>query len=72
MEFSRQEYCNGLLFPPPGDLPNQGFERASLPSILHWQTGSLTLCHLGNPIMFVISFKWKIFQADLMELYFIL
>ena len=23
MEFSRQEYCSGLLFPPPGDLPNQ-------------------------------------------------
>ena len=21
MEFSRQEYCSGLPFPPPGDLP---------------------------------------------------
>ena len=22
MEFSRQEYCSGLPFPSPGDLPN--------------------------------------------------
>jgi len=22
MEFPRQEYWSGLLFPPPGDLPN--------------------------------------------------
>ena len=26
MEFSRQEYCNGLPFPSPGDLPNPGIE----------------------------------------------
>ena len=24
MEFSRQEYCSGLLFPTPGDLPDSG------------------------------------------------
>ena len=24
MGFSRQEYWSGLLFPPPGDLPNPG------------------------------------------------
>ena len=29
MEFSRQEYWNGLLFPPPGDLPNPQIEPAS-------------------------------------------
>ena len=28
--FSGQEYWSGLLFPPPGDLPNPGFELASL------------------------------------------
>ena len=27
--FSRQEYWNGLLFPPPGDLPNPGIEPMS-------------------------------------------
>ena len=26
MQFSRQEYWNGLLFPSPGDLPNPGVE----------------------------------------------
>ena len=26
MGFSRQEYCNGLPYPPPGDLPNPPIE----------------------------------------------
>ena len=30
MEISRQEYWNGLPFPPPGDLPNPGIEARSL------------------------------------------
>ena len=30
MEFSRQEYWNGLLCPPPGDLPDSGIGPASL------------------------------------------
>ena len=30
--FSRQEYWSGLPYPPPGDLPNQGIEHASLMS----------------------------------------
>ena len=29
MEFSRQEYWNGLLFPSPGDLPNPGIKPAT-------------------------------------------
>ena len=29
MEFSRQEWWNGLLFPSPGDLPNPGIEPGS-------------------------------------------
>ena len=29
MEFSRQEYWNGVPFPPPGDLPYPGIEPAS-------------------------------------------
>ena len=29
MGISRQEYWSGLLFPPPGDLPDTGFEHAS-------------------------------------------
>ena len=30
MGFPRQEYWNGLLFPPPGDLPNPGIEPSFL------------------------------------------
>ena len=29
MGFSREEYLNGLPFPPPGDLPDPGIEPAS-------------------------------------------
>ena len=29
MGFSRQGYCSGLLFPPPGDLPNPEIQNAS-------------------------------------------
>ena len=27
--FPRQEYCSGLPFPPPGDLPDPGIEPVS-------------------------------------------
>ena len=33
MRFSRQEYWNGLLCPPPGDLPNPGIEPVFLISL---------------------------------------
>ena len=32
VEFSRQEYLNGLSLPTPGDLPDPGMELASLAS----------------------------------------
>jgi len=32
MEFSREEYWNGLPFPPPRDLPNPGIKPMSLMS----------------------------------------
>ena len=48
MEFSRQEYCSGLLFPSPEYCPNPGIEQRLL-HILHWQADSLPLSHLGSP-----------------------
>ena len=47
VEFSRQEYWNGLPFPTPGDLPNIGIEHVSL-CLLHCQADSLPLGHLGS------------------------
>ena len=32
MGFPRQEHWSGLLFPPPGDLPDPGIQPASLAS----------------------------------------
>ena len=44
MEFSRQEYCSGLPFYPPGDLPDPGIEPPS-PAL---QVDSLPLSHQGS------------------------
>ena len=46
MEFSSQEYQNGLPFPSPGDLPSPGIKPGS-PAL---QADSLPLSHQGSPI----------------------
>ena len=48
MKFSRQEYWNGLPFPPP----TQGLN-THLFHLLHWQVGSLLLVTPGKP-MYII------------------
>ena len=49
VEFFRQEYWNGLPFPPPGDLPHPGIEpRSPAFQNLHWLVGSFLLNHLGK------------------------
>ena len=45
MGFSRQEYCSGLPFPSPGDLPDPGIE----PGSPEFQAVTLTLSHQGSP-----------------------
>ena len=45
MGFSRQEYCSGLPFPPPGESTHTGIEPESPALAL----GSLPRSHLGNP-----------------------
>ena len=44
MGFSRQEYWSGLLFPSPGDLPNQGLN----PGLLHCRQTLYHLSHQGR------------------------
>ena len=49
MGFSRQEYWSGLLYPPPGDLPDEGIKPMSCAApALH--VDSLPLSHQGSPI----------------------
>ena len=48
MGFSRQEYWSGLLFLPPGDLPNPGTEPTTSVSPA-LQVDSSPLSHLGSP-----------------------
>jgi len=43
MEFSRQEYWNGLLCPPPGDLSDPGIESLMSPALVEgFFTASIT------------------------------
>ena len=44
MGFSRQEYWNGLPFPFPEDLLDQGLNLG----LQHWQADSLSLSHQGS------------------------
>ena len=44
MELSRKEYCSGLPFPSPGDLPNPGIEPGS-PAL---QADTYHLSHQGS------------------------
>ena len=44
MEFSRQEYWSGLLFPIPGDLLDPGIK-----------TGSLCISYLSRQILLPVS-----------------
>ena len=44
MGFPKEEYCSGLPFLPPGDLPNLGFE----PESPELQTDSFPLSHQGK------------------------
>ena len=47
--FSRKEYWSGLPIPPPGDLPNPGFEYVP-PLCPALQEDSLPWSHLGSPM----------------------
>ena len=47
MGFPRQDYCSGLPFPYPGDLPNPGMERGC-PA---FQVDSLLTDLLGKPLV---------------------
>ena len=48
MGCSRQEYPNGLAFPPPGDVPDLGIE-AVFPAPPASQANSLSRSHWGSP-----------------------
>ena len=48
MGFLRQEYWDGLPFPPPGDLPDTGIKPES-PASPALQADSLLLSHRGSP-----------------------
>ena len=55
MGFSRQEYWSGLLFPPPGDLPDPGIKYES-PEL---QADSLLSEEPGKPNVLILhSFLW--------------
>ena len=54
MEFSRQQYWNGLPFLATGIFPTQG-SSLSLFGLLHWQAVNLLVHHLGNSLLIIKS-----------------
>ena len=62
MGFSRQDYCSVLLFPPPGDLPNQGMNLCLL-RLLHWQADSLPEVFLPYA-MLITCFIGQLYQVS--------
>ena len=51
MGFSRQEYCSGLLCPPPRDLPNPGIEIHLLHCrqiLYRWDTEEAPVCSISS------------------------
>ena len=53
LDFPRQEYWSGLLFPHPGDLPDPGIELES-----PGQVDSLPLSYQGSPKTLVEVLHW--------------
>ena len=58
VEFSRQEYWNGLPLPHLGDLPEPGI-KPSFPASPALAGGFFTLSHLGNPRERAQDFKYR-------------
>ena len=50
----RQEYWDGLPFPPPGDLPHPGDSR-----LLHWQVTPFTLEPPGKPHRYIGRLRFQ-------------
>ena len=72
MEFSRQEYWGGLLFPSPEDLSDPGFERAS--PVSPALAGRFFTAEPPGKLVFYISasyiFIHSVFTAILQGIYY--
>ena len=63
---SQEEYWSGLPS-SPGNLPNPGIKPAS-PESLNWQTGSLSLSHLGGKYRGQVGGKESLFYFGCQQL----
>ena len=59
MGFSRQEYWNGLPFPPPGDLPDPGIKPGS-PVSPALQADSLPAKPSVKPLGWLLNFSVQV------------
>ena len=64
MEFPGQEYCHGLPFPSPGDLPHPGIEPTS-PASPALASGFFTIKPRGKPykesqLLAIFQGQWRI------------
>ena len=64
-DFSGQHYWSGLLFPPPGDLPDPGIEPVSLhllhcPPLYHWASPVHGLDTHEQPTRSINNGHWQV------------
>ena len=59
MEFSRQEYWNGLPFSTPGDLPDPGTEPTSLVASLVLAGRFFTFSATREALIYLSPLKWQ-------------
>ena len=59
MEFSRQEYWNGLPFSTPGDLPDPGIEPTSLVASLVLAGRFFTFSATREALIYLSPLKWQ-------------
>ena len=71
MEFSRQEYWSGLLFPSPRGLPNPGTWVSSIASRWFYHLSHLKYIHIhGSAWFWVDGAKgWKYYLAERQRLF---
>ena len=63
VEFSRQEYWNGLPFPPPGDLPDPEI-KLTFPRSPALTGRFLTTVPPGTPSLYILNVNMKIDRCD--------
>ena len=63
MGFARQEYCSGLPYPSPGDLPDPGIESALAGGFFTTEPPGKPSIFYKKGFFFLMSSTFKVFKV---------